>query len=136
MADGEIDLDVAGAGGEGDRAKRPAMTVPGNPGLSHLKSYSSPGLPLARVTEWDPPCAPLAKTFMPCGHFDVQLRCETIGHVAGGGEPARGVEQVSDGLLDGGELEALDGAVFIAGDGAFVNEGPVVLAGGERFGGR
>ncbi len=62
---------------------------------------------------------------------------EAVGHVAGGGEPARGIEQIGDGLLDGGELEAFDGAVFIAGDGAVVVEGPVVgLAGDEGRGGR
>ncbi len=67
---------------------------------------------------------------------DVHLGGEAIGHEAGGGEPARGIEQIGDGLLDRGELEAFDRAVFIAGDDAFVVEGPVVgLAGGEGLGG-
>ena len=56
--------------------------------------------------------------------------------IAGGGEPARRIEQIGNGLLNRGELEAFDGAVFIAGDGAFVLEGPVVgLAVGEGRGG-
>ena len=70
-------------------------------------------------------------------HLDVDLRGEAIGHVAGGGEPARGIEQVGDGLLDGGQLEAFDGAVFVAGDDALVVEGPVDgLSGGEGLGRR
>ena len=65
-------------------------------------------------------------------HADVHLGGEAVGEVAGGGKPARGIEQVGDGLLDGGELDAFDGAVFIAGDGAVVDEGPVDgLAGDE-----
>ena len=43
------------------------MTVPGKPGLVHLKSYSEPGLPLESVTDLGVPVAPLAKTRMPWG---------------------------------------------------------------------
>ena len=34
---------------------RPAITVPGNPGLVQLKSNWSPGFPLASVTGFEPP---------------------------------------------------------------------------------
>ena len=50
---------------------------------------------------------------------------EAVGHKAGRGEPARGVKQVADGFLNGGELEAFNGTVFVAGDNAVVDEGPV-----------
>ena len=70
-------------------------------------------------------------------HLDMQLRREAVGLVASGGEPARGIEQVGDGLLDGGELEAFDRAVFVARDDALVFEGPVGgLSGGEGLGRR
>ena len=82
------------------------------------------------------PCAPLEKTFIPCGTRKVDLGGEAIGHEAGGGKPARGVEQVGDGLLDGGELQAFDGAVFAAGDGAVVFEGPMSGLAGRRRGRR
>ena len=62
---------------------------------------------------------------MPCGTRMWNLGGEAVGHEAGGGEPARGVKQVGDGLLNRGELEAFDGAVLGAGDDAFVVEGPV-----------
>jgi hypothetical protein len=113
------------------------MTVPGKPGLVHLKSYSSPGLPLgerdglggARWRRWRRRACPAGRGCAFGG--------EAVGHVAGGGEPARGIEQVADGFLDGGELEAFDRAVFVAGDDAVVDEGPVGrLAGNEgRAGG-
>ena len=65
----------------------------------------------------------------------MHLGGEAVGHVAGGGKPAGGIEQIGDGLLDGGELEAFDGAVFVAGDDAFVFKGPVGgLAGDEGRG--
>ena len=63
--------------------------------------------------------------------------CEAISQIAGGGKPARGIEQVGDGLLDGGEFQAFDRTVFVPGDGAFVFEGPMGgLAGDERSGWR
>ena len=62
---------------------------------------------------------------MPWGTRMCNLGGEAVGHEAGHGKPAGRIEQVADGLLDGGELEAFDGAVFVAGDDAVVDEGPV-----------
>ena len=41
------------------------------------------------------------------------------------GNQRAGIEQVGDRLLDGGQLQAFDGTVFVAGDDAFVFKGPV-----------
>ena len=67
----------------------------------------------------------------------MQFGGEAVGHEAGHGKPAGRIEQIADGLLNGGELEPFDGTVFVAGDDAVVNEGPVSgLAVGEgRVGG-
>ena len=100
------------------------MMVPGKPGLVQLKSYWSPGLPSASLTERGAPCAPLAYYSHSLRHADVDFGGEAVGQVAGGGKPARGIEQVGDGLLDGCELQAFDRAVFVTGDGAFVFECP------------
>ena len=66
----------------------------------------------------------------------MHLGGEAVGHVAGGGEPARGVKQIADGLLNGGQLEAFDGSVFVAGDGAVVDEGPVAGLAGDEWSSR
>ncbi len=73
------------------------------------------------------PCAPLAMTVMPCGTRMWISAVKRSSQIAGDGEPARGVEQVGDGFLNGGELEAFDGAVFGAGDDAVIIEGPVMM---------
>ena len=67
---------------------------------------------------------------------NMKLSGEAIGHEARGREPARGIEEVGDGLLDGGELEAFDGAVFGTGDRAVVLEGPMSSLPGRRGGRR
>jgi len=43
------------------------------------------------------------------GHGDMQVGGETVGGIAADGEPARGVQQVSEVGMDGGELDAVDG---------------------------
>src|ERR1017187_7337026 len=85
---------------------RPAITVPGNPGFFQLKWNSSPGLPPLNVTDFAAPSAPLAKTFMPWGTRMLISRGNPVGIVPGGGNPAGGVKRVSDGLRNGGQLEA------------------------------
>ncbi len=134
VGDREVDLYVSRSAVKGP-TKRPAMMVPGNPGLTQLKSNSSPGLPSESVTERDAPMAPLAKTFMPCGTLMRDLRREAVGHETGGGEPAPGIQQVADGFLNRRELQAFDGTVFLAGDDPLVVEGPAgALARCESFG--
>src|SRR5260370_18959286 len=59
-------------------------------------------------------------------HFDMHLGGETVSHVTRGREPARSVEKVGDGLLNRGQLQALDGAVLAARDDTLVFEGPVI----------
>ncbi len=66
----------------------------------------------------------------------MHLGGEAVGHVAGRGKPAGRIKQIADGLLDGREFQSFDRPVLVAGDGAVVNEGPMVgLAGNERRGG-
>jgi hypothetical protein len=135
VADGEIDLDVAWAGGEGaeiasgDDGARESGFVPVEVELIAwfaAGERNGLGCPLGTAGE----------NFHALRDLDVQLRGEAIGHEAGGGEPACRVEQICDRLLNRSELEAFDRAVLIAGDNAFVVECPVVgLASGEGFGG-
>ncbi len=60
------------------------------------------------------------------GDADVHLGGEAVGEEAGHGEPAAGVEQDADGIFDGGQLDAFDGA----GVGAFQSTGVLEVVGG------
>jgi len=55
----------------------------------------------------------------------MHLGGEAVGQVAGHGKPARRIEQVSNRLLNRGQLEPLDRAVLVAGNRALVLERPV-----------
>ena len=68
-------------------------------------------------------------------HANVHLGRESIGHVAGHRKPARGIQQVADGLLNGREFQSLNRSVLVAGDGAVVNESPVLSLALNKGGG-
>ena len=61
----------------------------------------------------------------------MHLGGEAVGEEAGHGKPAAGVEQDADGVGDGGEFDALDGAGVGAFEGAGVFE---VVGGGGALG--
>ena len=112
------------------------MTVPGKPGLVPVEVELVAGLAVGEGDRDARSLCAAGKDPHALRDADVHLGGEAIGHEAGGGEPARGIEQVGDGLLDGGQLEAFDGAVFAAGDDAVVLEGPVSGLAGSEGGGR
>ena len=80
--------------------------------------------------------APAGKHAHPLRHLDVHLRREPVGHVPGGREPARPIEQVRDRLLDRGQLQALHRAVLVARDHALIFKCPVVGLPLQKRGGR
>ena len=102
--------------------------VPGKPGLVQLKvnSVRLPGRLFAAAAR----CR-CRLTRVVAGDADVHLGGEAVGEEAGHGKPAAGVEQDADGVGDGGELDAFDGA----GVGAFESAGVLeVEGGGGAFG--
>ena len=123
MAYGQVHLHIAGAHGCG------ANESPGNhcAGKSRLLPIEVELVARLAAAQGDRFCGSLGtagKDLHALGHADVHFRRKPVGHVSGGGEPARGVKQISDGLLNGGQLETLDRAIFSASDGALVLEGP------------
>ena len=124
MGDGEVDLDVAGAGGDG-RQIAAGNDGSGKAGLGPIEVVLVAGLAAGEGDGLGGAGGAAGEDAHPLRDADMDFGGEAVGHEAGGGKPAGGVEQVADGFLDGGELEAFDGAVFVAGDGAVVDEGPV-----------
>ena len=101
---GDEDVDVVDAGAETGSRNLPAMMVPGKPGLVQLKlnSVRLPGRLLVRLTRYA-----AADDALVGGDADVDLGGEAVGVEAGHGEPAAGIEQDADGVVDGGELDAV-----------------------------
>ena len=131
VADGEVDLDVASADGEWVNEAAGDDSA-GEAGLRPVEVVLAAGLSVGEDDLLGSAEAAAGNDAHTLRDADVHLGGEAIGHKAGGWEPASGVKEITDGLLNGGQLEALDGSVFIAGDGAVVDEGPAAgLAGGE-----
>ncbi len=136
VADGEVDLDVAGSSREG------AKVAAGDDGTGEARLIPVEvelvaGLAIGEGDGFGRALDAAGEDLHPLRHFDVELGSEAVGHEAGGGEPARSVEQVGNGFLNSGQLEAFNRAVFVAGDDAFVFECPMGgLARGEWLGRR
>ncbi len=131
-ADGEIDLDVARADRDGANESA-GDDGAGEAGLVPVEVVLVAGLAVGEGDGVGCTLRAAGKNLHALRHADVHLGGEAVGHVAGAGKPARGIEQVSDGLLDGGQLQSFNGAVFAAGDGAVVFKCPASwLAGDER----
>jgi hypothetical protein len=131
MADGEVDLDVAGAGGEGAEIAA-GDDGAGEAGLGPVEVELVAGLAAGEGGGMGRALRAAGEDLHALGTRMCISAVKRSVMKPVSGEPAAGIEQVGDGFLDGGQLEAFDGAVFIAGDGAVVVEGPMVgLAGGE-----
>ena len=125
MGDGQINLDVARSGGH--RADvAPGDDRSGKSGFGPVEVELIARLAVGQRDGLGFPVAAAGKDAHALGNADVHLGGEPVGEVARHRKPAGRVEQVGDRLLDRGQLQALNGAVFIAGNHTLVHEGPVV----------
>ncbi len=125
VGDGEVDLHVTGAGSIGAEVAA-GDDGAGKAGLIPLEIELVAGLAAGERDGVGGALLAAGEDLHALGNTDVDLGGEAVGQVAGHGEPAGGIEEVGDGLLNGSELEAFDGAVFLACDDAVVLEGPVL----------
>ena len=101
------------------------MTVPGKPGLVPIEIELVAGLAVGQRCRLGAALCAAGEDPHALRNAEVDLRGEAVSEVAGRWGTSARVEQIGDGLLNGGQLEAFNGAVFVAGDGAVVLEGPV-----------
>ena len=111
------------------------MIGAGKPGLVPVEVVLVAGLAVGQLDGMRARPVRRWKDLHPLWDAEVDFGGEAVGQVAGGGKPARGVEQIGDRLLDGCQLQAFDGAVFAAGDDAVVFECPMSGLAGDEGGG-
>jgi len=125
---GDVDVDVADAGGDDGLDELAGDDGSGEAGLGPLEGVLGA---VAGEALGSGDAGAGADDALVTGDANVHLGGKAVGVEADHGEPASGVEQDADGVLDGGEVDAFDGAGLGSLESAGVLEGP---GGGDSLG--
>ena len=103
VAHRQVDLHVAGSRGEWAQ-KTSSNHCAGKAGFGPVEVVFITGFAAGQLHRARCTLVPAGEDLHSLRHADVDLRREPVDEIAGHGEPSRRVEQIGDGLLDGGQL--------------------------------